>query len=197
MILVETEYKSRQDKRIDSFYEQVKDLVIFKADPGKKWFSLRTPNGSIVNSILLSELTNGSTVITGDFCPARNGIISNHGYGFEWLSKASDPSYLCEKFGIERDYYSDLAEDYAAYMLNNTDEDLKFEDKSFWSIISNDPPSSYSDFLEIGDAVGLNPYDLYECVSGYNPRDLAMLSAIQRRFSELYSDVKRIMTDGY
>lgn len=42
----------------------------------------------------------GRVVISGDWHPGTNGVISEHGYGKEWFKRKMSPQYMACKFGM-------------------------------------------------------------------------------------------------
>jgi len=177
--------QTEQDKRIDRFYDQIKDLIIHRVNDDKTHYELRKPDGSSNCMVLIDELPYKRIVIGGDFHPGSNGVVSRHGYDLNWFCNASSSDYLAEKFAIENRWTRERLMDEANEKLANSEKKLSKDEEAFWLEAKN---GYFDNEYELLDAL-MNTYNFYDSDYtpgyGYDPRDIAILAAIQRRFSEL------------
>lgn len=160
-----------------------------------KIFRLGLP-GTINMSCYISFTPAGIT-ISGDISPTMNGTTSTRGYGINWFASQLSPGYLAEKFLHQR-FIPELAvealndpngwiQEYLREKYEENQEALKESMQELRSI------SGLVDSREIGpeelghrlqDDIGA---DLSDGMPGwdYDPDEVAILVAIQRRFAEL------------
>lgn len=146
-------------------------------------------------------------VITGDLCPARNdGCASPPGYTLGWLRGATSHDYLCSNFLRERwvpanaldvlkDARDEVVRELAEDGLSGRDEECaKVRLRKLREAIeeAGDEPEncgttrSAEAFCDLWiEVFGTSPED--EGV-GYDPRDVALLVAIQEAFARLYEE---------
>lgn len=176
-------------------------------------YQLHRPEYGRMESCLILGTPEG-VVIMGDFCPNRNhGCPSDYKYTVEWFAGKLGIGYLLEKFGLEEKYQPELAAEGVKFWLDEmlADEDLhpdwrewaeKEASRSFsefcdlfpqieylheyfgygeWDTEANRVPNAISesvDWLDIIEAIGPSL------------SDVRVLVAIQRRFAELYPQLK-------
>ena len=175
-------------------------------------FRLRKPgdgrSGS-VDILFMDKL--GQILITGDLCPGLHGTISTHGYGLRWFLGRFSRGYTETKFSLEQAWRPELAlegldELLAEEQREHAEEVAANDDEREASDDDDDEDDSRhgrrvraiheaTDCVENGDAHGV-----YEALTdvgyesedvpghGYNPRDVALLRAIQERFAALFVD---------
>jgi hypothetical protein len=115
---------------------------------------------------------------------ASGGVVSNR-YGIGWFSGDLSEDYLCQKF-LGKEWVPDRAKDSLKDMLEDEDSGLGEEQKE--SIRR----AIYGDTFDDPTLFGIwwqDTFDDYpESIGyGYNPGSAGWLSAVQQRFSVLYS----------
>jgi hypothetical protein len=162
-------------------------------------YSLRR-EGTRIMCVELAFLP-GYIAITGDYCPGQNGVISRIGYGRAWFTGELSYDYLAGKF-LTQQFVPELA---AAILIDwaNADhmEDLGLampaarrarEALLHWARVCEGLPqgdSVESWEARMGMHEALQPFGYTDDgLPGwwYQPRDVAVLAAIQQRFAELY-----------
>lgn len=176
-------------------------------------YQLHRPEYGRMESCLILETPEG-IVIMGDFCPNRNhGCTSDYKYSLDWFAGELGIGYLLEKFGLEEKYQPELAAEGVKFWLDEmlADEDLH-PDWREWA--EKEATRSFEEFCDIlsskedlddyftDDEWGVDaermPSEIAESVhwldivEAYGPSlsDVRVLVAIQRRFAELYPQLK-------
>lgn len=146
-------------------------------------------------SCLITFSPSGIT-ITGDITPTRNGSCSTRGYSINWFAGKLYCDYLAEKF-LEKKWLpgeaADELEDPNSYWRESlsesdrTERDREQALEGLQALITelrggDIGPERFADRME---EIG---FELYEGLPGYgyDPSEVAWLSAIQQTFAELY-----------
>lgn len=124
------------------------------------------------------------TVICGDLCPGRNGVVSNPGYGIDFFSKPRGSNYLAEKF-LSQGYHKELALDGLVDLIKDHEVLTKEAVEELKGFIEDDDSRQFFDWFldhdfEAEDIPGW----------GYNPQERHLLSLINRRFAALIGTVE-------
>jgi hypothetical protein len=193
MDLITQEIEQHAKRHLESMKDHVLERI------SSETYLMRKP-GTMMFCVYLSFLPFG-TVIAGDFCPGRHGVISsNWRYGLEWFSGRLGAGYLAEKF-LSDVFTKERAVLKAKNWLLHTPEDEQADWGEGWSqfyqsiIRQQDDIYGPDTIIRLADDAGVILDD--GCPGyGYDIGDQADLVAIQRKFSELYRK-HREMTDGY
>ena len=157
-----------------------------------KSFTLKR-KGSYTCSCFITE-TPGGMMIYGDMHPGGGqGLISPYQYNLLWFSKALSPDYLASKF-LTKCWVPELAKEEIEGWLAHPDwyslEELTSEQIEDLTSIKNNIASSQESFYEslqdtecVGHLLDEGPPGW-----GYEPKDYALLVAIQRRFSKCFEE---------
>lgn len=184
------------DARIEEILARMTEHELFEItapDATVRAFYLKKP-GTRIEATLITFTPEGIAV-QGDQTPSTNGNVSALGYGLAWFAGRKDPDYLAEKFLSKRwvwesarDHMHSLAEQYET---NAKDEDGTVDDDAAKQakecrriIVELDARTSQHEFVEMLQEAGFD-YDGEGW--DYDPREVALLSAIQRRFAALYA----------
>ena len=86
---------------------------------------LMKPAGTMMGSTVFAflEAPYDYIVITGDLAPARNGVVSNMGYGLGWFLRQGPSGYLCEKF-LTQEFHPELAREWLDEKAKEMREEL-------------------------------------------------------------------------
>jgi hypothetical protein len=183
-------------------YETLKDHYLEPAevdDETKIYYLRQKPDSMMMATIII--FTHGRIILMGDLTPRRYGNISVCGYGEDWFSQKLSPSYLAEKFDVIEKYEEERAIREAKEWLKDQVEELwtwrdentlamakKVRDlleENRWAF--EDSTTLHQELLKI------DPYLVEDGVWGwgYCTSEYNWLSAIQKRFSELYQKEKK------
>lgn len=139
----------------------------------------------------------GRVVITGDWHPGEEGVVSIHGYGKEWFKRKMDPVYMVSKFNLQSVLHPEYKTELLEHCLGLIGEDEKeieehvrdeFEKVSFDDIYNF--RSDWDYLLSDGVIASLLDSEDAGIMFGYEESDYEMLVAIQERFSELYAKME-------
>lgn len=143
--------------------------------------------------------------ILGDLVPCERGVISSREYNGWWLAGATNPAYLAEKFLTKR-WVPELAAQAIEDWLTSGDESLLAQGRPFkrdedgesellGRIVDAPGELRYGErgeewLLELCDdierEIGVRVHDDGMPGWGYEPGEVELLSAIQKRFAELW-----------
>lgn len=199
------------EQYLKMYTEQLADHELFRLQdmgPVRAWY-LKSPGGTRMMSTLFTFTFEG-IVVMGDFCPNGHGAISAYGYGLAWFVGVLAPDYLAEKF-LPRAYHEDDAEDWFRWELEQVRGEI--EEHRAWPGFDADDMvrlvdrrEAIKEILDGGDfteAVVLTQWHEYalDCEDfpghTHSRSDMALLSAIQQRFRELFWErYERIDADG-
>lgn len=205
------------ERQIARHLESMKNHVLERPEPNT--YLMRKP-GTMMFCVYIT-FTPFGTVIGGDFCPGRHGVISSGWrYGLKWFIGDLGADYLAEKF-LSEYFTADLCHVEAKSYLQSERKELAnwlIECRQAGDRLSDCKQDSgykyhrtyidfYNDLLEydrhelsperIRDAADRVGLDLDSCPGhGYDINDQADLVAIQRKFRELYLKRKAIQ-DAY
>lgn len=174
-------YKKEFDQCLANFKRNLAGLELSSLCCTEKVKCLRMAKaGTRIDSVQITFTPEG-IAIQGDMCPGRHGACSG-GYNLEWFAQDLDWSYLCEKF-LTHTTVPECVLDRLDCCLQEAQADC-------------DRARQIRDLIANIEADGLTPenhqaaHDLSggDCGigCGYNIRDAAILTAIQRRFVELF-----------
>lgn len=180
-------------------------------------YTLSVPGRGRMGSVMIVDTPEG-IVLLGDWCPNDNrGAVACH-YHLEWFSRNLSLDYMLEKFRLEESWHSDLAAEECRYWLEqeleritselgevdeeNGDEPepesaahiwLKKElektnEQLSWVLES---PADAEEYYSNAPEELTNGVQWYERIDGTGPalRDVAVLWAIQKRFSVTYREL--------
>jgi len=196
---------------LERCYEMLKGHELEVVQRGEKVqaFYLRERPGDRSMSTLILFTPEG-IVLQGDLTPERNGVCSALGYGLPWFAGRLDSSYLAEKFLSEK-WVLDLAKENLKLEIEDMYRSGDYTEVSEWRIgvatfTGVEPDalqifaeeaeewswfSTWSDFSRELPAYRVgNHWVAYdsEFISAmgmhYDPHEVGLLAAIQRRFSE-------------
>jgi hypothetical protein len=148
-------------------------------------------------------------VVTGDLCPNDNqGCVSNTGNGLLWFAGTASDDYLCSKF-LRKTWVPDIALDALRGLLDDarkdTEADAEVVDERAMERAhrrlhaveeaiaeSEGEPDGESAITRSSEAFGEWEYEVFHDTSeapgfGYEPREAALLCAIQKTFARLYA----------
>ena len=201
-----------------SYYETMKHAKLYRMsslDAESSIYQLKLePDSEMQSTILIFAMNR--IVITGDWCPGNNGVISDIGYGLNWFAGICDPRYLASRF-LRKKWIPNSFREWVVDVIKEAEN----EERRDWEIgegcIEHDRTEKeawefflkYADrweLFEVPDRIANFPfrvkgiYDTWESVGlydaltdgvgyDYNPDDLQLLSDIQRRFAEEYRKV--------
>lgn len=151
-----------------------------------KSFYLKKP-GTRMMSCLITFTPEG-IAIQGDLTPEHNGSVSCMGYGVEWFAGRKSDCYLCEKF-LRKRWVQSIAQaelrDPKSYLREDaTPERLEELDDLADGLDEHGSEWLYSEMIDLGYDTESVPGD------GYDPNEARVLIVIQRRFAELYAEMK-------
>jgi len=132
--------------------------------------------------------TEEATIITGDLCPGRNGVVSGMGYGFDFFSVERGSRYLAEKF-LSTSWHAEVAHKELDALAEEEDRhpELISELNSLHGLIDD------SDIRGLYDALESLSYEAEDLPGyGYKPQDLRILSEINRRFAALLVEQEEV-----
>jgi len=170
------------------YYKELEGHQLSQISEDPPIFVLSPNPAQYIMSITIAFIR-GQICIFGDYCPGIHGVVSTVNYGVDWFAGSLSPDYLCSKF--LRDEWSEEQ----TFIELKAQLDYEDDPKIRESIIE------FIDCYE-GTGDGLSQKELYEWYKdtygtyddpvgfGYNLRDAGILCAIQRRFSELYPEIK-------
>lgn len=169
---------------------------------------LRPPSGGHCESTMLiftgddAGKVPGYIVVMGDLCPGANGVVSNIGYGVGWFAARKSEGYLCEKF-LRKVWVPELALAALRQALQDERDAFVDADRAEVERITKRVEALEEAIEEAGeDASGdvvaeSTPFyeawtDIYDDSPedqgyGYDPKDAALLVAIQETFARLYA----------
>jgi hypothetical protein len=161
-------------------------------------YRLVPPDGGWCESVQIVFLET-RTIITGDLCPRRNGLISDLRYGRHWFSGRLSADYLAEKFLAQRWIDTKCIEELSRY-LDDEDYGDMLSDKHHAAIreVIEEIPNIVAD--RGADAASAEVHEmLYNDVGqwivddgipgvAYDPFEQSLLVAIQQRFSDLWHE---------
>lgn len=150
-------------------------------------YYLRPADGGRMESVYVVFTPEG-IVVMGDWCPALNGCISTSGYGVAWFTGRLSDDYLCEKF-LRKEWVPEYGYDELKFVLLDARALLsitKEQARDAYDTLTSLHPSelSHAAAYEIFSDAGL--CDFENLGWHYNPRNAAMLVAIQERFAARY-----------
>lgn len=168
--------------------------VLVETGPGEvRAFYLKVRGEGRMMSTMIVFSAEG-IVIMGDLCPKRNGVISAYGYGLDWFASSLSPAYLAEKF-LEQKWFQKKAADWcretAKELLDEKDEDgaraPKAEGRAadLEEIADRLGDMSQETFIDEVSDIGVSA--AWEIGHGYDPDEVAWLTAIQKKFAEEYA----------
>lgn len=155
-------------------------------------FRLEVPGEGRIQSTDL-VFTADHTAIFGDLCPGRHGVTSGVGYGLAFFSQPRSERYLAEKF-LAQDWHQELAHaelddmaDENPERFDPADDDIELGRlevlRSLHGLIDD------YDVRGLGDWFTEHGYESEDIPGyGHKPRDLELLSLINRRFATLYNE---------
>ena len=177
-----TEPKQPDDPTIDPVTGQRYELHLVASSSELRHYRLAIPGEGRIQSTDII-VTGDYTVICGDLCPGRNGVVSTLGIGLGFLSHPRSPTYLAERF-LPFGWYPALAHIHLD----------SFADFSEDPMFALDAVCELHGMIDDGDVRGLSDWFTKrgwgaEDVPGhgYEPSDLELLSLINRRFAALYA----------
>lgn len=182
------------EQQIERWLNNIKDhqlKLVEKTEHTESYYMGEDKTGIMSTRIVF---TLGKIIIFGDFAPCNDytgGAISARGYGVEWFSSQLSLSYLGEKF-LRKSWRKELAVRDAKWYAQQARKDGDRKKFAFFKAILQAPEDSL-DPRYIWELPNCN-YDWIEGLGhGYNPRDLAALGTIQRKFAELYAKKVQIV----
>lgn len=159
-----------------------------ESSPPIESYRLFLPDHGRMESCLVVFSTEGIAII-GDYTPQRHGSVSAYGYGVRWFAGRLAPGYLAEKFLSER-FVPEIA---AACLRSEIGGEVFPEHRR----------KSYEDIAEILEAGEVDAHWFFEQMAdvadhevddlpgwAYDPVELGILVAIQRRFAEMYREMQ-------
>jgi len=179
---------------MDDYYESMAQNILIK-ESDTHYRLAREGGGHIMSVSIIFDA--GRIIITGDWSPGKHGAISALGYGVRWFSGKLNQDYLGSKF-LDREWDADRARWDLGHQLSEIAKEaydhrdrptLKSGKKLRQITIDNhyfmfDSGYAFHDAMQEWD----QEWHEYGIGMGYNERDHGMLCAINRRFSELYSE---------
>lgn len=135
-------------------------------------------------------------ILHGDMCVGRNGVVSDYGYGMAWFGSHKSPGYLCSKFLTER-FEPEVAVlelqdilDEGVFPWDPEEKPTEEVCETLKSLIQRLHWGEIESLGEILSELGATGLSIDEWYPGwsYNPRDVGVLVACQRRFAELYQE---------
>lgn len=163
-------------------------LEVIKEDADVQVYRLTPPGGGEMESTRIAFLP-GYIVLHGDVSPGvrardHRGLISDVRYDRRWFVGATSESYLCQKFGLVKEFRADLAKAACEEMANETEDEVRAAVLRAHAVDAedcDDPDAWERELYEItGDS---------ECLDGcrgYARDNADLLCAIQRRFRGLW-----------
>ncbi len=175
----------------DKLFAQHRLELLLHNDPFSAYRLVR-PEGGRINSVMIMFTPEG-VVIAGDHAPCRHGVISDFGYDRKWFLSLNGPGYLATKFGLERKFQTELAEEF----LNERIKELQDAGASAESL------EPWQDLLEQVQLdmdhssfqralTELKEDETWNIAIGYDPRDMANLAAIQQRFAACFQEMDQV-----
>ena len=215
-------------RKIEHYHREMQDKELIQVLDTEKFaaFMLRKKDYAGRMCSTMITFTPEGIIIHGDLCPNHPGVISQLGYGLRWFSESMSGGYLCEKF-LRHTWVAELAvRDLKAWLEDGGnpygDKDEPLESDRLEQL------QELIDYLEGGDANQYEFYDklleIYDPPTyglsgkmdsirrypdiivdgvpgwGYDPTAAGWLIAIQRRFAELYremKDVQGVLEEGH
>lgn len=173
-------------------------------------YRLHIPAWNYMQGVMIVDTPYGLCIL-GDWCPNNNKGAIALGYHLNWFAERLSPHRLQDVFGLEESWQPDLAAEYCAdwlkERLESINEELGSEEpgEKYAEAISwierhlalsprelswrLETPDETAAFHRLAPDIVTNGNDWYEDIPGEGPslRDVALLWAIQKKFSETYS----------
>jgi hypothetical protein len=185
----------------DDAYAQIADAALHPVQeqgPIKAYYLKKYPARRMMSTLLI--FSPEGIVITGDMHPCQRGVIIQ-GYGLDWFASKQEPGYLASKC-LEKRYSDTQARDDIQQMIRDWTKDAwkyrapgqvavakalragfrKLGEERDWDLSWGWQEKVHSTFWEILQD------DVYGIGLSYDTGDFAWLSAIQRRFAEVYRE---------
>ncbi len=186
-------------RQATDLYKEHQLELVEKTSKVEMYYLKKPGHGRMCSTLII--FSPEGIVIAGDLCPAGSGVISCLGYGLDWFARQLGPGYLAEKFLKQGWDQQAAGED-----LRGRAEELREEGDMYFT-----DPEILAEAIQTTEdcASGCEAgnytceYEMWEELTyraavadyfesevpgwGYSPREMALLSAIQQKFAELYN----------
>lgn len=195
-------------KQVEQYVSNVQNHVLEEIQTGiVSAYRLHNPAYGRLESCLLLDTPEGF-VIMGDMSPNNfHGCTSNFGYSLAWFAGNLSINYLLEKVHLEKSWQPELAlADLTEWLKSLLENECMSEETKAWAKkelergMSTDEFTCQDDMNAYFDDMGVSldaqeaaesVEHWMEVISPWGPslNDVALLYAIQKRFSELYPEL--------